>query len=306
MAFAEAAAAMWSMWQREGAGRAGWSNDAGAFATVWQRTPAGAVAIVGRVEDLVASINPVVQNLQVRLTLEDQFRRVAWGQAVADTERVTRTAQETALPWTLNVAVADPALIQAMATSRRNVFAAGFGLMLMVIAAAGYFVFRAVHRELGVARLQSDFVAAVSHEFRSPLTAMCHLTEMLEEGGAQPDRLPDYYRALGRESRRLRAMVESLLDFGRIDAGRRDYQFEETDAADMVTRVVQESRDQTPAAARPCRVAGAWRRTAGGVVDSGGSGGPGPCAEEPARQRGEVLARVVARCGSGWRDARTV
>ena len=92
--------------------------------------------------------------------------------------------------------------------------------MLLVIAAAAYFVFRAVHRELGVARLQSDFVAAVSHEFRTPLTAMCHLTEMLDEGSTEPDRLPHYYRALRRESHRLHAMVENLLDFGRIDAGR--------------------------------------------------------------------------------------
>lgn len=59
---------------------------------------------------------------------------------------------------------------------------AGFALMLPVIAAAGYFVYRAVGRELSVARLQSDFVAAVSHEFRTPLSAMRHFTEMLEEG----------------------------------------------------------------------------------------------------------------------------
>jgi signal transduction histidine kinase len=107
-----------------------------------------------------------------------------------------------------------------MSASRRNVFAAGFGLMLLVIAAAGYFVFRAVHRELGVARLQSDFVAAVSHEFRSPLTAMCHLTEMLEEGGTQTERLPDYYRAWERAGAARDG--GNLLDFGRMDAGRRN------------------------------------------------------------------------------------
>ena len=249
IALAEAADASWALWLREPAGRSSWSNGAGAFATVWQRSPDGAAAIVGRVEDLVASTRPVVENWQARLTLEDQSRHIAWGQAVPDTERVTKTSVETGLPWTLHVAVADPAAVQAMSASRRNVFAAGFGLMLLVIAAAGYFVFRAVHRELGVARLQSDFVAAVSHEFRSPLTAMCHLTEMLEEGGTPPERLTDYYRALGRESRRLHAMVENLLDFGRLDAGRRAYQFVDTDAAELVNRVVQECRDQTPSTA---------------------------------------------------------
>ena len=133
---------------------------------------------------------------------------------------------------------------------RRNLFAAGFGLVALVIASAAYVVFRAVNRELRVARLQSDFVAAVSHEFRTPLTAMCHLTEMLEEGGAPPARLPEYYRALGKESRRLQALVENLLDFGRMDSGRRTYEFSETDAGDLVDHVVQEFADRSPSAAR--------------------------------------------------------
>jgi len=120
-------------------------------------------------------------------------------------------------------------------------------LMLLVITAASYFVFRAVNRELSVARLQSDFVAAVSHEFRTPLTAMSHITEMLEEGGAPGDRLPLYYRALGKETRRLRGMVESLLDFGRMEAGRRIYQMEDLDAAALVEQVVDEFREQANA-----------------------------------------------------------
>ena len=112
--------------------------------------------------------------------------------------------------------------------------------MVLVITVASYFVFRAINRELTVARLQSNFVGAVSHEFRTPLTAMSHLTEMLEEGRATDDRLPHYYRALGRETRRLQRMVESLLDFGRLEAGRPVYHLEDTSASDLVRRVVDE------------------------------------------------------------------
>ena len=79
---------------------------------------------------------------------------------------------------------------------------------------------RAVTRELAVARLQSDFVAAVSHEFRTPLTTLRQLTEALTD-----DRLPSesrrqaYYQALARQTDRLQRLVESLLDFGRLEAG---------------------------------------------------------------------------------------
>ena len=62
--------------------------------------------------------------------------------------------------------------------SRRNLLAAGFGLIAFVTATLSSAVFRCVNRELCVARLQPEFVATVSHEFRTPLTAMRHLTEM--------------------------------------------------------------------------------------------------------------------------------
>jgi len=241
---AQATEAMWPLWQAEADGRAGWNGQAGSYASVWRRTPAAHAAIVGRVDDLIASAGSIANDLQVRLTLEDDAGRLSWGTPIADHERVTRAAEETGLPWTVHVALADPVAAEALSSSRRNIFAAGFALMLLVIAVAAYFVSRAVHRELGVARLQADFVAAVSHEFRTPLTAMCHLTEMLDEGRTHADRLPHYYQALRRESHRLHTMVESLLDFGRIDAGQRVYQFVETDVTDLVTQVVQECRDR--------------------------------------------------------------
>lgn len=117
--------------------------------------------------------------------------------------------------------------------------------MTAVIGMAAYFVFRAVHRELEVARLQSDFVSAVSHEFRTPLTAMCHVTERLEENSASPERLPQYYRALARETRRLRALVESLLDFGRLQAGKRIFDMRDTDITELARGVVDEFRDRS-------------------------------------------------------------
>jgi signal transduction histidine kinase len=82
-----------------------------------------------------------------------------------------KTSRETGLPWTIRVANLDPSALEGAYASRRNLLSAGFALIVLVIAAAGYFVFRSVNRELSVARLQSDFVAAVSHEFRTPLTA---------------------------------------------------------------------------------------------------------------------------------------
>lgn len=246
---AAAVEALWPTWTEQRAGRHTWTGGGATFVSVWRVTPIGTASITAPIDALKASIDDALRNLPVVAQLDDRSGMRIWGGTSGD-PRTTRTARETGLPWTLHVSVTGASADGRTADSRRNLFVAGFMLMALVICAAGYFVFRAVSRELGVARLQSEFVAAVSHEFRTPLTAIRHLTEMLEEGDASSDRLPDYYRALGRESRRLGATVENLLDFGRIDAGRRTYEFEEIDAIQLVARVAQEYTDRSPAAAR--------------------------------------------------------
>jgi signal transduction histidine kinase len=205
----------WPTWQQQATGRSAWAGDHGrTWAAVWRRTPNGTAAIVGRADTLLIESLAVVRDAQVRVALHDPSGRVALGAAAADAPHVTKTFRETGLPWDVRVAPADPDLAPQIFASRRNLLTAGLGLMVLVIAAASYFVFRAVNRELAVARLQSDFVATVSHEFRTPLAAMRHLTEMLEDGGVPADRVPRYYRALGKEARRLHAMSKACWTSG--------------------------------------------------------------------------------------------
>jgi signal transduction histidine kinase len=238
----EAVERLWPRWQQEPSGRAAWTSDGLALATVWRRTPSGTATIVGHVDTLMAPALAAVSNSNIHVSLENAEGAFAWGDTLADPATAVKTSRETGLPWTMRIALLDTEAIRNAAL-RRNLTIAGFGLLVLMIATASYFVFRSVHRELSVARLQSDFVAAVSHEFRTPLTAVRHLAELLEEGGADTDLLPEYYRALGKESRRLQGVVESLLDFGRMEAGRRTYQMDDINAGEFTRRVVDEFRD---------------------------------------------------------------
>lgn len=235
---AEAVAALWPQWQRYPSGRSVVTSLGQTRAAVWHRTEAGSVAIVGPFEGLAASLRPVAQDLHVSLSLENPDGDRVWGDATSPAVAVERSLGDAGLPAMFQVSPADMASIDAAWRSRRSVLAGAFALMALVIGAASYVVFRSVNRELRVARLQSDFVATVSHEFRTPLTAMRHLTEMLEEGRALPDQAVAYYHALGNETRRLHSMVEGLLDFGRLESGRRVYQLEDTDAVELVRGVV--------------------------------------------------------------------
>ena len=111
----------------------------------------------------------------------------------------------------------------------------------MLVISGTYFIARAVSRELAVARLQSDFVSAVSHEFRTPLTSLRQLTEILNDGRiTAEDRRRTYYEALSRQTERLHQLVESLLDFGRMEAGTSPYRLEPLDACALVRSVVEQ------------------------------------------------------------------
>ena len=108
-----------------------------------------------------------------------------------------------------------------------------------------------------MARLQSDFVAAVSHEFRTPLTSIRQLSEMLARGRWKPNitSIAPTSLMLG-ESDRLRRLVESLLDFGRMQAREYKFRSETLEAAQWAGAVAKEFR-------RPCG-AGASRSNSRG------------------------------------------
>src|SRR5262249_29469403 len=92
-----------------------------------------------------------------------------------------RTAAETGLPWNLIVAPLPGGRDPQDVIARRRNLSLGLAVMLLLIAAGSYFIWRAMNREMTVARLQSDFVSAVSHEFRTPLTTLRQFNEMLAE-----------------------------------------------------------------------------------------------------------------------------
>ncbi len=121
--------------------------------------------------------------------------------------------------------------------------------MLAFLWGATYFMARAIRRESEVARLQSDFVAAVSHEFRSPLTTIRQMAEMLQMGRLQhEDRRRTYYGVLAAEAARLQRLVETLLNFGKMEAGAERYLFSEVDAAALVRGIVTDLEPQARAA----------------------------------------------------------
>ena len=163
-----------------------------------------------------------------------------------------RSPADTGLPWTLHAAAAG-SLPEAAAP--RTLLMAGIGVLALLLAAGAFFIGRAITRELEVARMQSDFVAAVSHEFRTPLSSVCHISEMLVDGRvADDERRGRLYGTLRRESERLRRLVEGLLDFARIGAGGREYRLERLEPSPFLQALGSEFEADVAAGENDARV----------------------------------------------------
>lgn len=143
-------------------------------------------------------------------------------------------------------AFATPALLSDQNDiNRRRLLLIGLFLILAIIVASTYIITRSLRREAEISRLQSDFVAAVSHEFRTPLTSIRQLTELLAAGRVQnKEKEQAYYRILENETARLQRLVEGLLDFGRMEAGVHPYQPETLSCTELLDEIVIAFREE--------------------------------------------------------------
>jgi signal transduction histidine kinase len=100
---------------------------------------------------------------------------------------------------------------------------------------AAYLLLRDVNREVQMAEMRSHFVASVSHELKTPLTAIRMFAETLVMGRAGGEQqTSEYLRTIVNESERLSRLVDNVLDFSRIEQGNKVYRMQPTCLADVV------------------------------------------------------------------------
>jgi signal transduction histidine kinase len=119
------------------------------------------------------------------------------------------------------------------------------GGLSLLLAGGLFLTYRNVSKEMALARLKSDFVSNVSHELRTPLSLIRLYAETLEMGRLNsPEKYQEYYCIIRKESERLSALINNILDFSRIEAGRKEYDFRDTDMKELVRNTLESYRYQ--------------------------------------------------------------
>jgi signal transduction histidine kinase len=251
----DVAMSLWHAW-RAGSlparGRRVIQQDSVAVLAVWTGGPERPSLWLATGAELDATWSPLWQAEGLTVALSDPDGGAMLGSGLSP--EITLHPGQTRLPFILGASRSGTEA-QTGAGSPRAALVGGLLLALVLTLGGAYGIYRTTTRELLLTRQQSDFVSAVSHEFRTPLTSMRHLTELLVGGtGISEDRRTYYYALLAQETERLHRMVEGLLSFGRIDAGAYAWQLEPADVGQMLGDAVDEFRRERIAADRELRV----------------------------------------------------
>jgi len=140
----------------------------------------------------------------------------------------------------LNLKEVDPAWIGKEISHLRNWYLSIIGIVLLAVTLGLAGLWRSARAQIKLAQKKDDFISAVSHELRTPLTSIRMYSEMLEKNWVKSeDKLTEYYRNMRQESERLSRLIENVLDFSRIQKGRKKYTFKVGDINKCVAAVVE-------------------------------------------------------------------
>jgi two-component system, OmpR family, phosphate regulon sensor histidine kinase PhoR len=124
-----------------------------------------------------------------------------------------------------------------------NIFNLLFGVLtvsfVLVVVTGVVLVLVFLRREANLSELQADFVSKVSHELRTPLTSIRLFVETM--GRARGDKTTEdkCLDALGNETERLTLLIERLLDWGRMEAGRKQFELRDETVSAVIGEAVK-------------------------------------------------------------------
>jgi signal transduction histidine kinase len=130
-------------------------------------------------------------------------------------------------------------------TRNRVVYGVLLALFYLTLTFGVVYTGRTLYREAKLSKLKTDFVSLVSHELRTPLTSIRMFIETLALGRVKdPAQTQEVLQLLSRETERLSELIERVLDWARIESGRKEYHLERMEVTQLVEAAVAAFRAQ--------------------------------------------------------------
>ncbi len=120
-------------------------------------------------------------------------------------------------------------------TSQNLILIGGISVLIIL---GIWLVFRNLKKEIRLAQIKADFVSNVSHELRTPLSLISLFAETLQMGRVKTEeKKNEYYSIIHSETNRLSSIVNKVLNFSKMEAGKRSFHFEISDLNSVAENV---------------------------------------------------------------------
>lgn len=140
--------------------------------------------------------------------------------------------------WTIKLYTEPTGLINTLFFSGHNIFLFIFIFIALVLALGLFFTIQIVSKELQLSKMKSDFISTVSHEFKSPLTSIRHITDMLVFKRVPTEsKKQEYYEIIQQQSERLSHLINNILDFSKLEEGKKNFRFKPV----LIDPIIQET-----------------------------------------------------------------
>jgi len=189
-------------------------------------------------------LHPMASYTHLSLAVMDQGQVI---QQLETGENLTKARFELnrAFPSPFSFLSATLTCDQIPRSSGRRTLMIMIGILAGIILLGFFAIYQSTRAIVEVSERRSQFVSAVTHELKTPLTNIRMYIEMLEQGIAKdPEREQDYYRILDSEGARLSRMINNVLDLSKLEKKQRHVDMQTGTLAEVVAEVKTVMREK--------------------------------------------------------------
>ncbi|MCI0482264.1 MAG: HAMP domain-containing histidine kinase [Candidatus Dadabacteria bacterium] len=192
-----------------------------------------------KVESILIS-QAAMFNYQVKIF--DQAGKPLGGAISKDAGAPVHRKNIKGIPYVIAVYEKYPVLVKGL-EDRKKMLSSYMAIIIfsaIFVLGGSFFTLSVLSREWRLTELKSEFVSTLSHDLRRPLTSIRMFSEMLKDGKVTAEaKKQEYYGIISAESEQLTNLANNILDFSRIERGRKKYDFKDNDVTKVVASTVE-------------------------------------------------------------------
>ena len=196
-----------------------------------------------RMEQLFDSLDP---EKKLSWQIIDENQTTLWSNNTDEKDSwSTFSFPDNPFPWKLLLQQNKIGWPASMLQSGNGIFILIFVFITLIMVLGLGFTLYTLNQELRLNKLKTEFISNVSHELKSPLTSIRQMTEMLNDRRVDTEEQRfDYYGIMLDQSEHLSHLIDNILDFSRMEEGRKHYHFEKLDLVPLVEKMVNNFEHQ--------------------------------------------------------------